>query len=392
MKELRILFILTGGTFSAAADSTTGERVADVEGASGRIRTWFAQSVYAAELERSVSFTVKMPMNTLSENMTIEKWKLLLRELYSYDPNTYDGVLLAHGTDTLAYTAAMLSQACRNLHVPVFLVASQQPLGDPQANGYVNFLLSTELIRQRPAPGVYVLYQNANGRIFLHRGETLEQCTSAQGDLYSCDAEEWNLYGRFCAVGRRSDRAEKGEQKQIIDGKCGCALGSVKALSLRCADGEDRGEASVETEKLWQKCISAAAPAWVEKLQENVLFLRPYVGIRYDLINLEGICAVVHGLYHSETACAEPAGENSSLLSLLVRCREKQIPVFLVPCRKESFLYGSTGTLVRAGAIPVAGITPETAYARALIAGAKGLTGKAFTDFVQSGKDSGGAM
>ena len=62
-----------------------------------------------------------------SSNMTVVEWNLIgsLVEKYYMD---FDGFVILHGTDTMAYTASALSFSLENLDKPVIITGSQIPL------------------------------------------------------------------------------------------------------------------------------------------------------------------------------------------------------------------------------------------------------------------------
>lgn len=55
-----------------------------------------------------------------SSNIQPEEWKFIAQNIYKYR-NDYDGIVVSHGTDTMAYTASMLSFMLKNINIPVVL-------------------------------------------------------------------------------------------------------------------------------------------------------------------------------------------------------------------------------------------------------------------------------
>ena len=98
-----------------------------------------------------------------------------------------------------------------------------------------------------------------------------------------------------------------------------------------------------------------------------MLYIKPYVGINYDRYNLEGVSAVLHGLYHSSTANAGNDSGASSALHLLERWRSAGIPMYIFPCDENSYRYITTKALIEGGAIPITGGTWNRAYTQLLI-------------------------
>ena len=76
-----------------------------------------------------------------SSNMTVDDWNIIGRMIAgSYA--SYDGFVVLHGTDTMAYTASALSFMLENLEKPVILTGSQIPLCEVRSDGRDNLITS----------------------------------------------------------------------------------------------------------------------------------------------------------------------------------------------------------------------------------------------------------
>jgi L-asparaginase len=79
-----------------------------------------------------------------SSDMKPELWAKLVKIIdYNYD--NFDGFVILHGTDTMAYTASALSFMLENLGKPVVLTGSQLPIGALRTDGKENLLTAIEL-------------------------------------------------------------------------------------------------------------------------------------------------------------------------------------------------------------------------------------------------------
>ena len=79
-----------------------------------------------------------------SSDMDPRMWAQLVRIIADrYDD--YDGFVILHGTDTMAYTASALSFMLENLTKPVILTGSQLPIGQLRTDGKENLITSIEL-------------------------------------------------------------------------------------------------------------------------------------------------------------------------------------------------------------------------------------------------------
>ena len=356
--EAKILLVLTGGTICSFGDEQGNRRDVDIQMAKALLLQYFEESDSPCVHEKFEAVTI---LNTLSENMTIPKWNELLCFLKNHDLSQYQGIVIAHGTDTLAYTSSLLALALSKVEVPVLLVSSQLPLNQEGANGNENFRCSVELICAGIHPGVYVVYRNEDGRCFLHQGGHLVSSGDYSNDFYSRDA--------ICLTE---------------------ALGTEKAGDTKCIRvwaHQDRRMEELNHDKICrQRHGNGINLSRIGELKSDVLRLEPYVGLNYEQISLKkGIRAVVHGLYHSATACIGGTKEEQdspySLLPFLTRCREAGIPVVVTPCPKEA-AYASGVWMMEAGAIPVYGMTKEMVYVKTLLAGALGYPDEKLLSFL----------
>lgn len=142
----QILFITTGGT------------IASSRGEEGFSPTLAGEDLLRAvpELDGLCQIRIKPLMNIDSSNMQPENWITIAETVFAA-LDQYDAVVVAHGTDTMAYTAAALSFMLRNLNKPVILTGSQIPIGEEGSDGRKNiydaFCLACDNI-----PGVYIVF------------------------------------------------------------------------------------------------------------------------------------------------------------------------------------------------------------------------------------------
>lgn len=142
----RILLVATGGTIASAEEGTgltpalTGEQLAAVVPGLGAL----------------CDFDVVQLMNIDSTNMRPAEWIRLASEIAgAYDD--YDGFVVLHGTDTMAYTAAALSYLVQG-DKPIALTGSQLPMGDPFTDGRLNVWQAFRFAVDDRARGVCVVF------------------------------------------------------------------------------------------------------------------------------------------------------------------------------------------------------------------------------------------
>ena len=334
-KKEKILLILTGGTI-CSSENSEGKRSAHADEAKYKIVSSFRES---GSPFSDVDFDYRTPLNILSENMTVSSWNILLNDLRSIESiNGYKGIILLHGTDTLAYTSSLLSFMLTHLEIPVILVSSQLPLDCEGTNAKANFRAAAELIMNGIEPNVYAVYRNSDGNIYLHYGNHLKQCESFSDDFFSRDMEKiWNTQNAS-AKGRPFT-----DNPRLLSG--------------------------------------------VAELKGKVLSITPYVGIDYNCYNLDGVSAVIHYTYHSQTVCVD--GDNS-IVSLAEKCKKSGTDLFITPCSPDSYKYETTKKALESGAVPISSMTHEAAYVKALIGTSLGLKVAELADFI--GREINGEM
>lgn len=91
-----------------------------------------------------------------SSNMQPEEWAQLAKRIYERRM-AYDGIVVIHGTDTLAYTASALSFALQNIEIPVVLTGSQVSIENPIADATENCRAALHMAASA-CPGVYVAF------------------------------------------------------------------------------------------------------------------------------------------------------------------------------------------------------------------------------------------
>ena len=127
----RVLIIATGGTIASTSDgaglapTATGRELAD--------------KVPLIDTIAELGFV--QPMNIDSTNMRPRDW-LRIKDVIVESYGDYDGFVVLHGTDTMAYTAAALSYLIQDSEKPIVLTGSQQPMASPFTDAKLNLYQS----------------------------------------------------------------------------------------------------------------------------------------------------------------------------------------------------------------------------------------------------------
>lgn len=130
----KVLLIYTGGTIGMEKDYETGSLVPF------NFENIFKKIPEMRLLECEVSVhPFKEPLD--SSDMGPKEWKIIANYI-AKNYEAFDGFLILHGTDTMAYTASALSFMLKGLRKPVILTGSQLPIGDLRTDAKENLLTS----------------------------------------------------------------------------------------------------------------------------------------------------------------------------------------------------------------------------------------------------------
>ena len=142
----RILLLTTGGTI---ASTPTAEGLAPgMDGQDLARRLPFLTDRYTV--------TVRDILHLDSSNIQPEEWQIIARHVFD-SREEYDGIVITHGTDTMAYTASVLSFLLPGIRIPVVLTGAQLPIDHPLTDARLN-LLRAFAAAQAGGPGVYVCF------------------------------------------------------------------------------------------------------------------------------------------------------------------------------------------------------------------------------------------
>lgn len=153
MKEkLNILLLTTGGTI-ASLSSSEGL----VPGLSGN-----HLHSYIANFTSDLNVTIEDILHLDSSNIQPEEWLIIGKHIYE-NYKSYDGIVITHGTDTMAYTSSILSFMLQNIPIPVVFTGSQLPLTHPLTDAIDNLRYAFAMATSHVA-GIYLAF---NRKIIL---------------------------------------------------------------------------------------------------------------------------------------------------------------------------------------------------------------------------------
>lgn len=317
MKKIpKILLLLTGGTIGSAVN----DHCINVDSRRGDDLL----TIYKEQTNREVEFVVIRPFNILSENAEPKHWLQIIETLQSQRLSDYDGVIIAHGSDTLPYTSAALAYGLNSPSIPIILVAANYAIGEPNSNALTNFSAAVEFINNMKLPGFYAIYENSDAITYVHLATRLQEA-------------DW----------LKDDFSSFGEPLGVFDQRGFCCTPTAKNPTML---------------KLYNPSLDDV-PA-VQEFRNEVLALRAYPGLNYEVIDLRKrpIRAVLHSLYHCGSGNIAGA-EGTSLLAFIKN--NPHVDHYMISYKNiHGDLYASCQELIAAGGIPLENISFEAALTK----------------------------
>jgi len=174
----KVSIVSTGGTIASKVDYRTGAVKPALD----------AEDLYSVvpELADLADIQANILFSIFSENIGPQQWPKIAEYVADQARNGADGVVIAHGTDTLAYTAAALSFAFTDLPIPVVLVGSQRSSDRPSSDAASNLIAATTVAAQAPFAEVVVAMHDwiSDEKIAVHRGTKVRKCHTSRRDAF----------------------------------------------------------------------------------------------------------------------------------------------------------------------------------------------------------------
>ncbi len=174
----RVAIISTGGTIASRVDYRTG----------GVRPALSASDLYSVvpELSEIATIDAEILFSLYSENITPKHWSEIAKAAAKHIEKGAAGVVVAHGTDTMAYTAAALSFALQSLPVPVIIVGSQRSADRPSSDAATNLTGAVTAAARAPfAEVVLAMHETISDKfIVFHRGTKVRKCHTSRRDTF----------------------------------------------------------------------------------------------------------------------------------------------------------------------------------------------------------------
>ena len=144
-QKKKILLLITGGTIASkpGGEGLEPHRSDVMERELNQLRTYY-------------DITVQDVMCLDSSNIRPEEWQIIARHIFE-ERGGFDGIVVSHGTDTMAYTASAVTYMLPNIDLPVVFTGSQLPLADMLSDGPDN-LRTAFAMAASGHPGVFLAF------------------------------------------------------------------------------------------------------------------------------------------------------------------------------------------------------------------------------------------
>ncbi|MFP3984702.1 MAG: Glu-tRNA(Gln) amidotransferase subunit GatD [Candidatus Bathyarchaeia archaeon] len=174
----KVAILSTGGTIASRVDYRTG----------GVRPALTANDLYSVvpELSNIAIIDAEILFSVFSENITPKHWSQTAHQVAKYIKKEVAGVVVAHGTDTMGYTAAALSFALQNLPVPIVIVGSQRSADRPSSDAATNLIGAVKAAAEAPFAEVVVAMHEtiSDESIVFHRGTKVRKCHTSRRDAF----------------------------------------------------------------------------------------------------------------------------------------------------------------------------------------------------------------
>ncbi|QKQ99363.1 Glu-tRNA(Gln) amidotransferase subunit GatD [Metallosphaera tengchongensis] len=305
--------------------STGGTIVSRVEYETGAVRPALTTEEilrFAPEIQEIASVSAEILFSILSENMKPEFWIKIAESVKRAFDEGHEGVVVAHGTDTMTYTAAALAFSLIGLPGPVVLVGSQRSSDRPSSDSAINLISSVILAKEAPFGEVVVNMHGESSDTYTvaHRGVKVRKMHTSRRDAF----------------------------QSINDKPLAKVFPKEKAIKVLRSDFIKRND------------TIKASP----KFNQNVFLLKFYPGLRPDIVDtliasgVRGIIIEGTGLGHTSTDFLEvfkKATKEGIFVGMTSQCLFGRV---------NMNVYQTGRLLQQSGVTPLGDILPEVALVK----------------------------
>jgi glutamyl-tRNA(Gln) amidotransferase subunit D len=306
-----IALLTTGGTIASRVDyETGGVRPVKEE---REILDFFP------DLEASGRVRIVPVFDRLSEDLVPDDWRVLAEKVVATFSTGARGIVVAHGTDTLGFTAAALSFLLVDLPGPVVLVGAQRSPDRPSSDGASNLRAAVEVAHDlRIGEVVVVMHAGpSDDRFAIHRGTWVRKMHSSRRDAF---------------------RSRNGPPLGFVEG----GKVELQPTVRPPARGPPRVDGPIDTHAALLWFYPGLTPERAARFAEGC----------------RGVVLAGTGLGHigsDHLPWIRAATERGVVVAMTTQCLEGNV---------EPYVYSTGRDLLRAGVLYLGDLLPETAYAK----------------------------
>jgi len=308
-KDLPTVSIVgTGGTIASYVDYKTGA----VHPALTAEDLIFS----VPEIEEECNVRASVLFNILSEDMKPEYWIKLSRKVRE-ELKKSDGVVIPHGTDTMAYSSAALSFMFEKLSGPVIFVGAQRSSDRPSSDAYMNLISAVRVAKTDLGEVTVVMHATtSDDYCHIHRGTRVRKMHTSRRDAFR----------------------------------------SINSMPL----GEVRGSEVLFNQDYMKKGDETVL---LDKMNEKVALLYYYPGLKEDTFEkfiegMDGLILMGTGLGHVGShliRSIQRAIKDGMIIGMTSQCLHGRVNLNVYSTGRE---------LKRIGVIPLEDMLPEVAYVK----------------------------
>jgi len=307
----KIAILGTGGTIASRIDYKTGA-----------VNPAFsAEELYSIipELSAYANINTELVSNIASEQMNPEDWTNIAKKVIEKINEGNQGIIIGHGTDTMAYTSAALSFALKNCPIPVIITGAQRSTDRPSSDASLNMISSVIMASKKVLNGVYLAMHSSieDNEVSIHSGTRVRKNHTSRRDA-------------FQSIG-------------------------VDPIAIVNQDKVTVGEESIKNNNQFNPKI---------KFEENISLLKFHPGFNSEIIDkiieldTKGIILEGTGLGHVNSRCnksIKKAIDNGMFVGMTSQCLQGRI---------KMTVYSAGRNLLNIGVIPLEDMLPETALVK----------------------------
>jgi glutamyl-tRNA(Gln) amidotransferase subunit D len=307
----KIAILGTGGTIASRIDYKTGA-----------VNPAFsAEELYSIipELSAYANINTELVSNIASEQMNPEDWTNIAKKVIEKINEGNQGIIIGHGTDTMAYTSAALSFALKNCPIPVIITGAQRSTDRPSSDASLNMISSVIMASKKVLNGVYLAMHSSieDNEVSIHSGTRVRKNHTSRRDA-------------FQSIG-------------------------VDPIAIVNQDKVTVGEESIKNNNQFNPKI---------KFEEKISLLKFHPGFNSEIIDkiieldTKGIILEGTGLGHVNSRCnksIKKAIDNGMFVGMTSQCLQGRI---------NMTVYSAGRNLLNIGVIPLEDMLPETALVK----------------------------